>query len=177
MDVGITHLAHMSALQSVERRLQELTVQTFQVSGGRIRDRESLFSELKTLFELPEWCGPSWDALDDCFNSPDESVLIDERMAILWLDADVTARQYLKGLVESVASFSWYVNGQLLNQYVSDWKPESANPRQVEVFLFGTTEEFPRDRNVNQASCVRSSIANGHVKTWVARESNPEPTD
>jgi hypothetical protein len=38
----------------------------FYLDGQKISNREAFFTEVYSVFSLPQWCGPLWDGIADC---------------------------------------------------------------------------------------------------------------
>lgn len=47
-------------------------------------------AELKRVFDFPDWCGPNWDAFNDCFGGYVHEH-DGERIAVVWNDFEVSA--------------------------------------------------------------------------------------
>ncbi|MXG88107.1 barstar family protein [Nocardioides flavescens] len=62
------------------------------LDGRQVVDRASAHAQLASLLDFPDWYGASWDAFADCvhgFVSDHDGA----RVALVWHDLDVSARQ------------------------------------------------------------------------------------
>jgi RNAse (barnase) inhibitor barstar len=87
---------HADALQQDLIRLGfEITV----FRGTSMTTSAGFWAEIKTAFGFPEYFGANWDAFNDSFGD----LVLPDRTAVLWRDADVCAESDLRLFAEGVA--------------------------------------------------------------------------
>ena len=103
------------------------------LAGTAIRNDSTLFEEMARAFGFPDYFGCNWDALWDCLR--DIRARDHPRLAVLWVNADVSAAADLQTFLDAV---------RILDEAAVDLAAaEDGDLRQVEVFLLGAGPGFP----------------------------------
>jgi RNAse (barnase) inhibitor barstar len=106
------------------------------LDGAAVVDRASAHAQLARLFDFPDWYGGNWDAFHDCFHGwvSDHD---GERVALVWHDLDVSARQAPATTTE--------VGWALLDEaFEHRWSTEGRPTVWLEVFALGSGPDFDR---------------------------------
>jgi RNAse (barnase) inhibitor barstar len=135
---GPLHRVHTSAVPELDVFLEAKTYLRVDLDGSRMTTRVEAHAELKRAFDFPEWCGPNWDAFNDCFGGyvQDHS---GQLVAVVWTDVDAAARQ----APATVAEVGWALlecaTGRMPSLAPSvDWRID------LDVFAIGAGPDFDR---------------------------------